>query len=241
MRSAAPVLTLNELLEHLQQLADPDIAAHSQRFFKSGEGEYGEGDQFLGIRVPVLRKLVKSCRQLTDAELVDLLQSNWHEQRLLAVLVLVDRFERGGFEQQESTVSLYLDNLDSVNNWDLVDSSAHKILGPWLYKRDRALLYQLLESGELWRKRVAIMTSLHFIKQDDYADTLRMAEILLQDSHDLIQKAVGWMLREVGNRSRETETQFLKKFYSKMPRTMLRYAIEKYPEAERRAFIEGRA
>lgn len=233
-------MSLDELLEHLQQLADSDIAAHSCRFFKSGKGEYGEGDRFLGIRVPVLRKLVKSCRQLTDSEIVSLLQSNWHEQRLLALLILVERFERGDDAQQARTVSLYLEHLVWVNNWDLVDSSAYKILGPWLYKRDRALLYQLIESGDLWQKRVAIMTSLYFIKQDDYSDTLRMAEILLLDSHDLIQKAVGWMLREVGNRSRETEIRFLKKFYSRMPRTMLRYAIEKFPEAERKAFLEGR-
>ncbi len=232
-------MNLNELEKAMAEAADSDIADHSKRFFKTGPGEYGEGDRFMGIRVPVLRSLAKKCRNFSFADMTKLLKSPWHEKRLLSLLILVNRFERADEAEQRRIVTLYLKNTSYINNWDLVDTSAPKILGAWLMHRDKSRLYQMANSEDLWQRRIAIMATLYFIKQEEFDHALRLSEILLSDEHDLIQKAVGWMLREVGNRDGQAERRFLKRHYKKMPRTMLRYAIEKFPEQERQRYLHG--
>ncbi len=224
----------------LRALGDPDIAEHSQRFFKTGKGEYGHGDKFLGIRVPVLRKQVKAWPNLPLDQVAQLLKSRFHEERLFALLALVRLFSRGDDAQKTSIYNLYLNHTRHVNNWDLVDSSAHLILGPYLQQRDRQLLYELSDSEDLWERRMSIMATLHFIKQGDFEDTLKIAARLLRDDEDLIHKAVGWMLREVGKRKLVVEKAFLSAHYRQMPRTMLRYAIEKFPERDRKAYLDGK-
>lgn len=223
----------------LRQIADGEIAKHSQRFFKTGPGEYGEGDKFHGIRVPEQRKIARKFKQLPLKETAKLLRSEYHEERLTALFILVLAFEKGDESEREAIYKLYLEHTEHINNWDLVDSSAHKIIGPWLEQGDREILYRLARSNLLWERRIAMMTCLHFIKQEDFTDALNIAEILLDDDHDLIHKAAGWMLREIGNISLETEDRFLKVHYRRMPRTMLRYAIEKFPEKKRKAYLEG--
>ena len=228
------------IIAFLNTLSDPDIAAHSQRYFKTGEGEYGYGDQFLGIRVPVLRKAVKQFKETPLTEIKKLLKSDYHEVRLFALLLLVHLFSKGDDRQQEKIFNLYLKHTKYINNWDLVDSSAPYIVGAWLWDKDKALLYELVKSRLLWRRRIAIMASLYFIKNNQFKDTLKLAKILLNDPEDLIHKAVGWMLREVGNRNRKVEETFLKSHYQKMPRTMLRYAIEKFSQTQRQAYLKGK-
>ncbi len=223
----------------IRALANPEIAAHSQRFFKTAKGEYGEGDRFLGIRVPRIRQQVKTHRDAALNVILSILRSRWHEERLFAVLSLVDRYARGDNGTKKTIFNLYLDNLQYVNNWDLVDSSAHLIVGPWLESRSRKRLYRMSKSRNLWERRVAIMSTYHFIRQQDFTDALEISEALLNDRHDLIHKAVGWMLREVGNRDKNAEVRFLKQHYQAMPRTMLRYAIEKFPESERKRWLHG--
>jgi 3-methyladenine DNA glycosylase AlkD len=223
----------------LRANADENIAKHSARFFKSGKGEYGEGDRFLGIRVPVVRKQVKHFRNAPERAVLAMLRSPYHEERLFSVLLLVDQYKRGDDETKARICALYLDNRRYVNNWDLVDSSAHFIVGPQLAERNSELLYELARSTELWDRRIAMMATYYCIRQNDFKHALKIARILRDDKHDLIHKAVGWMLREIGNRDRQAEDQFLKLNYKKMPRTMLRYAIEKFPAARRRAFLSG--
>ncbi len=223
----------------LVSVADPAIAIHSQRFFKTGKGEYGEGDRFLGIRVPVLRKLVGKYRELSLATVSSLLKSPYHEERLLALLLLVDRFCKGTQQDRSRIYNLYLENTKYINNWDLVDSSAHHIVGVYLDGGDHGILYTMASSSSLWERRIAIMSTFCFIKQGEYETTLQLARILLNDSEDLIHKAVGWMLREIGKRDVGTEREFLDKHYQKMPRTMLRYAIERFPEDERKGYLHG--
>ncbi len=219
--------------------ADPAIAEHSACFFKTGKGEYGEGDRFHGVRVPVVRKLVRQFRQASLRSVVSLLKSAWHEERLFAVLLLAELYARGDDARRDAVFDAYVTHREYVNNWDIVDSSAHRIIGPHLQNRSRELLYDLAASPSLWDRRIAMMTTYHFIRQDDYDDALRLAAILRDDPEDLIHKIVGWMLREVGNRNRKCEASFLKRHYRKMPRTMLRYAIEKFPEARRKAYLNG--
>lgn len=230
---------LQELREQLRSLANPEEVQGKQRFFKGGEGEYGYGDKFLGIRVPVLRSLVKpySGMELADMEL--LLQSPFHEERLLALFLLADVFKRGNEPAKQAVFDMYLANTRYVNNWDLVDSSAHLIVGPYLEQRDRTLLYELAQSQSLWERRIAMMATMHFIRKGDFADTFALARVLLGDREDLIHKIVGWMLREVGERDREAEEVFLRAHYRTMPRTMLRYAIEKFPKERREAYLHG--
>ena len=232
--------TATDIRRSIRALGDPAIAEHSQRFFKTGKGEYGEGDKFLGIRVPVIRKQVRAFRDASIGVLVQMLHSPWHEERLFAVLSLADRYKRGGDEDRKRVFDEYMRHLDKVNNWDLVDGSAHLIVGPWLEHRSRKRLYRMARSKHLWTRRVAIMSTYHYLRNEDYADTLAIAEILLGDDEDLIHKATGWMLREVGNRDRAVEVTFLDKHYRNMPRTMLRYAIEKFPEKTRKAYLDGR-
>lgn len=238
-----------EIIVTLKTLGDPLIAEHSQRFFKTGKGEYGEGDRFLGIRVPVIRaqvkKQLKKCRDEQRVMELDtsmqLLQSPWHEVRLFALLLMVESFRVGTITAKAAVYKAYLANARRVNNWDLVDLSAHYIVGPYLEGRSRKPLFRLAHSRDLWERRIAVMSTFHFIRKNDFTDTLAISEILLHDEEDLIHKAVGWMLREIGNRDGAIERSFLKKYYRDMPRTMLRYAIEKFPEKERKAWLRGEA
>lgn len=232
-------MSYQNIMSHLQNLADPEIAKHSQRYFKTGKGEYGYGDIFLGIRVPILRKAVKLFKDTTIPEIKKLIKSKYHEVRLFSLLLLVHQFYKADNETQEQIYKLYLSNTKYINNWDLVDSSASYIVGAWLYDKKRTVLYELVQSNLLWERRIAIISTGYFIKNDQFDDTLKLSELLLNDSEDLIHKAVGWMLREVGNRNLKVEENYLKQHYKKMPRTMLRYSIEKFNEKRRQAYLKG--
>lgn len=231
---------LTDLKKDLRQLARPADAKILQRFFKTGPGEYGAGDVFLGIKVPPLRVLAKKYTHLSFADLQKLLNSKIHEERETALMILVLRFRKAGEKEQKQIYQFYLTNLKAVNNWDLVDSSCRFIMGPYLETRDRKVLYRLARSKDLWQKRVAMITTYYFIHQDDYADALKLAKILLHDEHDLIQKAVGWMLREIGDQDLKTELQFLDRHAATMPRTCLRYAIEKLPSKLRLQYMKAK-
>ena len=230
---------VTEIRREFRSLGDAAIAEHSQRFFKTGKGEYGEGDKFLGIRVPVIRKTVKKHRQASEKTVLAFLRSRHHEERLFAVLLLVDQFRRGTDADKSRIYEIYLDNTQYINNWDIVDGSAHLIVGPHLEHRDRQPLYELSQSRNLWDRRIAIMSTYHYIRQQDFDDTLAIAKMLRNDPEDLIHKAVGWMLREIGNRNLGAEEAFLRRHYKAMPRTMLRYAIEKFPEKKRKNYLHG--
>ena len=223
----------------IRKLANKEIAEHSQRFFKTGKGQYGEGDIFLGIRVPVLRKIAKKFRRISLAEVSKLLESKFHEERLLSILMLVNLFKSGDEDDQELIYELYLDKTKFINNWDIVDISAGNIVGAFLFEKDKAPLYRLVFSENLWERRIAIVATFYFIRNDEFDDTLKIAQILFTDKEDLIHKAVGWMLREVGKRVIEIEEEFLEEHYLKMPRTMLRYAIERFPETRRKMYLKG--
>ena len=226
-----------EIIDHLHSLANPEIAEHSQRFFKTAEGEYGFGDKFLGIRVPVIRQAVKKFETTPLSVAEKLLKSEYHEVRLYALLLLVFRFSKSSVDEQDEIYHLYLSNTQYVNNWDLVDSSAHHIVGAYLENKDRSVLYDLSKSNSLWERRIAIISTFYFIRKNQFGDTLRISEQLLSDQEDLIHKAVGWMLREVGKRDLAIEVAFLKTHYQIMPRTMLRYAIEKFSKEERQKYL----
>ena len=228
-----------DIISRLNELANPEIAQHSQRYFKTGKGEYGYGDKFLGIRVPVLRKTVKEFKDTSITEIQKLIKSEYHEFRLISLLLMVQMFSKGEIDTKEKVVNLYLKNTKYINNWDLVDSSAPYIIGAWLFDKNRTILYKLALSDLMWERRIAIMSTAYFIKNYQYNDTLKISNTLLSDSEDLIHKAVGWMLREVGNRDIEREEQYLKKYYKKMPRVMLRYAIEKFSKERRQAYLKG--
>ena len=230
-----------EIQKTVRGQADPAIAKDSTRFFKTGKGEYGEGDQFLGIRVPELRGYAKTYAHTPLEEVLRLLESPYHEERLLALLLLVQKFAKGDAKLKTAIFDAYLKHTRYINNWDLVDSSAYRIIGPYLEDKNRETLYDLAKSDSLWERRIAIMATLHFIRQKDFNDALELSRKLIDDKEDLIQKAVGWMLREIGNRDRGAEKKFLKEYYKRMPRTMLRYAIEKFPEKERQEYLKGTA
>jgi len=230
---------VTNIRKELRRLADKEIAEHSQRFFKTGKGQYGEGDRFLGIRVPVLRKTARRYRGISVEDACRLLKSGFHEERLLALFLLVDIFNKADEESRGAIYSLYLANTRFVNNWDLVDCSAEHIVGVYLRGRDRRPVYDLAVSSVLWERRISIISTFHFIKHNEFADTLRIAKILLADKEDLIHKAVGWMLREVGKRDIEAEEKFVKRHCTHMPRTMLRYAIEKFPAPKRQKYLQG--
>ena len=220
-------------------MGNPEIAAHSQRFFKTGEGEYAEGDRFLGIRVPELRRCAREYREITAEEAFDLLTSIFHEARLLALFILVAKYATGSEDEKEKIYNSYLMHTGYINNWDLVDCSAEHIVGAYLFHRDKMPIYNLAGSNNLWERRIGIMSTFHFIKRNYFSDTLSIAELLLKDREDLIHKAVGWMLRETGKRDTHAEEVFLNRYYRRMPRTMLRYAIEKMPEDQRQAYLRG--
>lgn len=234
-------MLVEQITKQLMQLSDPDIAQHSQRFFKTGDGDYGAGDKFLGLRVPTLRKTVKEFKKANLDDALALLKSEYHEVRLCAIFLLVALFERAKSSPQDQKiiVEAYLANTQYINNWDLVDSSAHKILGKYLLDKKREIIHKLSHSNNLWEKRISMMATYTFIKDQQFEDTFRIAETLLNDKHDLIHKIVGWMLREVGNQDKATEEAFLLLHYKNMPRTMLRYAIEKFSKEERTAYLKG--
>lgn len=232
-------MTVNQIRSRLRTLARPESVDVLRRFFKTGPGEYGEGDVFIGVSLPQLRQVCRECRGVALAEVTRLLRSRVHEERLLALLILVDAYRRGTPAERGRIYRLYLANTRFINNWDLVDSSAHHIAGAWLETRRRSPLRRLARSRSLWERRIAIIATLHFIRAREFDDTFAVADLLLEDHHDLIHKAVGWMLREVGNRDGAAERRFLARRYARMPRTMLRYAIEKFPEAERRRYLNG--
>ncbi len=237
--NGASWMSSKQLSEELRGLANSEYANHSQRFFKTGKGEYGEGDQFLGIRVPVLRKFAKQNSDISLIEIHKLLKSIYHEERLCALFLLVQKFENSKHEKSV-VYRLYLDNTKYINSWDLVDCSAYKIVGVYLEDKNKSPLYKLAKSKDLWERRIAIISTLHFIKNNQFDDTLEISKYLLNDKEELIHKAVGWMLREVGKHDAKAERAFLLNCCNKMPRMMLRYAIEKFPEKERKKYLHGK-
>lgn len=228
-----------DIRKALLLLEDRDKAEILQRFFKTGTGQYGEGDFFLGVGVPQLRKLSKECGEIDLGELRALLWSSVHEERFLALLILIRDYEEADHAGKRRIYGLYLQNTRWINNWDLVDLSAPKIVGDFLMIRDRKPLYRLARSSDLWERRIAILATFRFIKERQFNDTLNISEILLRDKEDLIHKAVGWMLREVGKRDVSAEEAFLKQHYRQMPRTMLRYAIERFPSEKKKHFMKA--
>jgi 3-methyladenine DNA glycosylase AlkD len=232
-------MTAEIIRTKLRKAADKDKAKILQRFFKTGPGEYGEGDIFLGISVPVLRKMSKEFDGMPFNETMQLLKSTVHEERLLALLLLVRAFSKGDKAIQKRIFNIYLKNTKHINNWDLVDLTAPNIVGEYLRDKSRKPLYTLAKSNNLWKRRIAIMATFSFIRQNDFDDTLNISHLLLTDRHDLIHKAVGWMLREIGKRSPLAQEHFLQQHYRKMPRTMLRYAIERFPGAKRKKYLNG--
>jgi len=232
-------MSVVSLKKTLRTFADPKKAEVLKGFFKTGKGYYGEGDIFIGVTVPHTRSVAKEYRKLSLAEVKKVLYSKIHEERLCAVLMLVDKFQKADVHEKKEIFNFYIKHIKQINNWDLVDLSAPKIVGEYLLDKPKGILYKFARSHNLWEKRVSIISTFTFIRNDQYKDTLKIAEILMNDTHDLIHKAVGWMLRELGKRSVGTEKIFLKKFKTKMPRTMLRYAIERFPEKERKMYLRG--
>lgn len=230
----------------LRSLASPERATFFQRFFKTGPGEYAEGDRFLGIPVPLLRRVAREHRTLSRKQVLGLLRSPWHEERLLALFLMVHAYSRSTDLVREEIVASYLAHTRYINNWDLVDSSAPYVLGPHVHdappsqrRRREKIVKDLARSSDLWERRIAMLATFHGIRADDYRLALDISTMLVDDHHDLIHKAVGWMLREIGNRDREAEETFLREHCRTMPRTMLRYAIEKFPETLRQRYLAG--
>ncbi len=224
---------LRQLKSELDKLADKKQAALLAGFFKTGKGEYGEGDVFLGIKVPVQRKVARSYENLSLADIQVLLNSKIHEYRLIALIILINQYKKAEASGKKKIVEFYLQNTKNINNWDLVDVSCPRILGDYLLDKPRKILYQLAKSKNLWEKRISMISTLAFICKRQFSDTMQIAEILLPDKHDLIHKAVGWMLREAGKRDEKVLRRFLDKYYKTMPRVMLRYAIEKLSRKQR--------
>ena len=229
--------TAAAIVKQLEALGNKQAALHLQRFFKTGKGEYAEGDRFFGITVPISRRVVKQHTDLPPGEIRKLLRSPYHEARLVALLIMVRAHQRGDAATRDRLHRLYLANTQYINNWDLVDLSAEHVVGAHLGAGRHALLTQLARSRVLWERRIAMLATFSFIKQGYFDETLRIARLLLHDQHDLIHKAVGWMLREVGERDRGVEEEFLTRHGRGMPRTMLRYAIEKFPPALRQQYM----
>lgn len=231
-------MTSDDLKKDLKKLANPRQAAILSHFFKTGPGEYGEGDIFLGIKVPIQRRIARQYSGLALADLQQLLSSKIHEYRLAALFILVDQFQKADEADRKKIYEFYLKNSKNINNWDLVDLTAPKIVGVYLLDRPRAMLYKLARSKNLWERRIAVLATFTFIRVGQFTDILLLAEKLLTDKHDLMHKAVGWMLRELGKRDEKILEVFLEKFYRRMPRTMLRYSIERLGEKRRRHYLE---
>ena len=223
-----------KILTDLQKLSSKERAAHSARYFKTGKGEYGEGDIFAGLTVPEVREVAKKYKELPLADVEDLLHSKIHEYRLTALIILTYK------KLSREIVDLYLKNTKYINNWDLVDLSSHEILGTWLLDKPRDILYKLAKSKNIWERRIAIISTFAFLRKKELADSMKLAEILLNDSHDLMQKAVGWALREVGKQDEKVLVDFLASHYKFMPRTTLRYAIEKFSPELRKKYLQGK-
>ena len=230
---------MNRLLHAITARADASQVEGLSRFFKTGPGQYGEGDKFLGIKVPVTREVVKACwRETSLQDLEECIASEYHEVRLAALLALVEIFKHNKAKQSDC-IDFYLAHTDRINNWDLVDLSCYPLLGVWLLDKDRQLLYDLARNGKtLWEQRIGIVSTMTFIRHGQLQDTFDIADILLHHPHDLIHKALGWLLREAGKRDKDALVQYLEPRWQTMPRTMLRYAIEKFPEAERQQYLK---
>ena len=231
---------LSSVRRDIRKLARPARAKSNRFFFKTAQGEYGAGDRFLGVTVPQLRMLAREYRDMPLKYVVKLLHSPWHEERLLALLILVRQYVAADTRTRRAIHQLYLRNTRSINNWDLVDSSAGQIVGAHLENGDRRTLRRLARSKSLWERRIAMIATYHYIKRGDFRDALAVAELLLEDDQDLIHKAAGWMLREIGKRDRRAEERFLKKHAARMPRTMLRYAVERFPPRLRRKYLTAK-
>lgn len=224
----------------MASLASPKVAERSRSFFKTGKGEYGYGDIFIGIKMPVLRELAKKYIELSFTDVKKLIKSKVHEERLIGLLILMAKYKRAKDDSERNKLyDIYTKHFKYINNWDLVDVSCPYIVGPHLMEKDRNVLYDWAKSDHLWTKRIAIVTNWWFIRKGDLSDVFKLSKILLKDEHDLIHKAVGWMLREAGKKDLKVLEVFLKKHYQSMPRTMLRYAIEKFPETKRKRYLNG--
>ena len=228
------MLTYLSLKKELKIKASSKKAKILQGFFKTGPGEYGEGDVFLGLVSSDIKEIAKKYNKLNTKGILKLLHSKIHEERVAALRIMIDKFQKG---EQEKIYNLYLKNTKYINNWDLVDLSAHKIVGEYLLNKPKSILHKLAKSKNIWERRISIISTFTFIRNNEFSETLKIARLLLKDKHDLIHKAVGWMLREVGKRDLNIEEEFLKKYYKKMPRTMLRYAIERFPEKKRKYYL----
>ena len=231
-------MSIRKLRDVLRRHQDKDKAKVLRRFFKTGPGEYAEGDIFLGVTVPVLRRLAKDFKDIELKSAAGLLRSSIHEERLLSLLILILKYRDSGEKNRKIIYRIYLGNTKYINNWDLVDVTAKHIVGDYLRDKNRGALYKLARSKFLWDRRIAILSTFHFIERRQFDDTIKIAGLLLSDRHDLIHKAVGWMLREVGKRDIKTEEKFLKEHHKMMPRTMLRYAIERFPENKRQKYLK---
>jgi len=233
--------SLQAIKKELQSLADPQIAQHSQRFFKTGKGDYGEGDVFLGIRVPVIRKLAKRFHNLPLDNIESLLKSKFHEQRLLALIMMVNLFKKSDSHTQQQIFNTYINNIEYINNWDLIDTTTPHIVGTYLFDKNRQLLFNYAESENLWQRRISVLACLYFIQRDDFKDFIEIAETLVNDQHDLIHKAVGWMLREAAKKQLSITTRYLDQYAAIMPRTMLRYALKKFPANLKKEYMAMKA
>jgi 3-methyladenine DNA glycosylase AlkD len=230
-------MNIKEIETCLKNMGNPETAKQLQRFFKTGPGEYGHGDIFIGVRVPQLRKLIKKYKTINYNPVQKLLISRIHEHRMMALLILVREYSKGNQSEKEEIYKLYIKNIRYVNNWDIVDCSAQHIVGAFLKDKDKKQLYDFANSKNLWKRRISIIATFHYIKLNEFSETFRIAKVLLTDKEDLIHKATGWMLREIGKRDLQVLENFLKKYYRNMPRTMLRYAIEKFPEPQRQKYL----
>ena len=226
--------------EEIRALANKEIAQHSLRFFKTDKGEYGHGDLFLGVRAPKIRLIAKKHIDISITDMKTLICSKYHEERFLGLIILVNKYAKAKDKKNRNQLyKIYVSSFKHINNWNLVDVTCPHVTGKHLIDKDRTILYKWAKSEDLWTKRIAMVSTFSFIRKNDLEDTFKIAEILLHDEHDLIHKAVGWMLREAGKRDLKREETFLKKYYKTMPRTMLRYAIEKLPETKRQKYLKG--
>jgi 3-methyladenine DNA glycosylase AlkD len=232
-------MTASAIQKRMRELGSEERATASQWFFKTGPGEYGEGDIFLGLDAPTLRKLAKEYKAANFDILLNLLKSKFHEERALALLILGLQITKASEAEKKEIYEFYLGNTDRINNWDLVDCSAPHVVGAFLIDKEKRVLLKLAKSPSLWERRIAIVATQYFIRHYEFEATFKVAELLLGDREDLIHKAVGWMLREVGKRHFEAEDAFLRLHYKRMPRTMLRYAIERFPEELRQKYLKG--
>lgn len=233
------MITASQIKAELEACGNPEKALHLSRFFKTGKGQYGEGDRFMGVTVPEQRAVARKYIAADWDALEELITSPFHEMRLTALLILTLKYRKSKLEsEKENIIRFYLAHTAFINNWDLVDLSCYSLLGHWLQDKDRSLLYQLADSSNLWEQRIAMVSCMHFVRRGDFKDCLAIADKLIRHPHDLIHKATGWLLRETGKKDKDTLVSFLQKHYLQMPRTMLRYAIERFPEEERKKWMK---